>query len=106
MTILIVHCELNRSDAKSYKSRESILRKEITKGRRMDQVSPSGSIYFVHTPETAQIFMKRLVENCSMNRDKDRLAVVDVNLGKVYIWGIFDEEIRAKFPFLVEECGD
>lgn len=40
-----------------------------------------------------------------MSKEKDRLAVVDASQGKVYIWGDFDAEIKAKFPFLVEECS-
>lgn len=105
MTILFVHCELNRSDVKSHKSRQSVLTKEIEKGRRPEQISSNGSMFFVQTPERALDFAKRLVERCGMNREKDRLAVVDASQGKVYIWGDFDAEIKAKFPFLVEECG-
>lgn len=105
MPILIVHCELNRSDVKSHKSRLSVLAKEIEKGRRPEQISSNGSIFFVHTPERALDFAKRVVEKCGMNREKDRLSVVDASQGKVYIWGDFDAEIKAKFPFLVEEYG-
>lgn len=105
MTMLIVNCELNRSDTKSYKSRLSVLLKEIEKGRRPDQISSNGSVFFVQTPERAADFARRLVEKSGMNREKDRLAVIDVAQGKVHIWGDFDAEIKAKFPFLIEEHG-
>jgi hypothetical protein len=62
-------------------------------------------MFFVQTPERASDFARRLVERCGMNKEKDRLAVVDASQGKVYIWGDFDAEIKAKFPFLVEECS-
>lgn len=105
MTILIVHCELNRSDTKSLKTRESVFKIELSKGRRSDQISSNGSTFFVHTPESALILLKRLIENCILNKEKDRLSITDAGQGKVYIWGRFDEDIRTKFPFLVEECG-
>lgn len=105
MPILIVHCELNRSEVKSYKSRQSVIAREIERGRRREQISSNGSMFFVQTPEGAPNFAKRLIANCGMNKEKDRLAVVDASRGKVYIWGDFDAEIKAKFPFLVEECS-
>src|SRR4051812_16510494 len=101
MTILIVHCELNRSDVKSHKSRLSILNNEIQRGRRPEQISSNGSIFFVQTPETADQFTARLAEKCSMNKEKDRLAVIDTSRGKVYIWGSFDADLESKFPFVV-----
>lgn len=105
MSILVVQCELNRSDVKSHKSRQSVLTREIEKGRRPEQISSNGSMFFVQTPERALDFAKRLVERCGLNKEKDRLSVVDASQGKVYIWGDFDAEIKAKFPFLVEECS-
>lgn len=103
MSILIVHSELNRSDIKAYKARYSVLAKEIEKGRRPEQISSNGSIFFVQTPEDASVFAKRLASNCGMNSEKDRLAVIDVSRGRAYIWGAFDAELRSKFPFLIEE---
>ncbi|WP_267359762.1 MULTISPECIES: hypothetical protein [unclassified Methylobacterium] len=104
MSVLIVHVELNRSDIKAHKSRLSIIVKEIEMGRRPGQISSNGSVFFLQTPEGAPDFAKRLIENCGMNSEKDRLAVIDVSQGKAYIWGIFDAELEAKFPFLVVKC--
>lgn len=103
MSILIVHCELNRSDVKSFKSREHILTQEIRKGRRPDQISSNGSLFFVQTPETSSDYIKRLIESCGLNKIKDRLAVIDLSRGKAYIWGNFDETAKSKFPLLVEQ---
>jgi len=102
MTILIVYCDLNRSDTKSYKSRLSILSKEIQRGRRPEQISSNGLIFFVQTPERAKDFTNRLAERGGMNKEKDRLAVIDAGQGRVYIWGSFEAELKAKFPFVVE----
>jgi hypothetical protein len=103
MSILIVYCDLNRSDAKSFKTRLSILSKEIQKGRRPDQISSNGSIYFVQTPESAKEFTARIAESGGMNEDKDRLAVIDAARGKAYIWGNFESELKVNFPFVVNE---
>jgi len=105
MPILIVHCNLNRSDVKSYKSRQSVFTKEIERGRRPEQISCNGSIFFVQTPEGALDFANRLIAKSGMNGEKDRLVVIDVSQGKAYIWGCFDVDIKAKFPFLIVECG-
>lgn len=105
MPILILHCELNRSDVKSFKSRQSVLTREISRGRRPDQISSNGSVFFVQTPERAEEFATRLIVNSGLNIEKDRLAVIDVRQGKVYVWGAFDAELRAKFPFIIEECS-
>ncbi len=37
-----------------------------------------------------------------MNKEKDRLAVIDAGQGRAYIWGSFEAELKAKFPFVVE----
>lgn len=39
-----------------------------------------------------------------MNKEKDRLAVIDASQGRAYIWGDFDADLKAKFPFVVETC--
>lgn len=102
MTILIVHCELNRSDAKSHKSRLTVLAKEIQKGRRSEQISSNGCIFFIQTPESADAFAARLIKHSVMSEENDRLAVINVSQGRTYIWGNFDTELKSKFPFVVE----
>lgn len=76
--------------------------KEIRKGRRPEQISFNGSIFFLQTPESADAFAARLIKNAGMSQEKDRLAVIDVGRGKTHIWGSFDADLNAKFPFVVE----